>query len=370
MRCCIHTLTSLIVTFAVGWCSMAAAEEPGARLGRPTDPESVAILLNLLARHAENPADKTALDRQLDQAAKGVPESRKAAEEIVKSYRAIPSAERQRAFGRWAEISSRALPEEQYIKAIKQLVAGDRQSGTVLQAELKESPLDASKLSPKDRNSEQPENGDAVVEPISPRSTSKERSSVIALDYTGLHCRKETTWDQGTWSDEIYIVTAVVTYPNRTLTVQKHPWNRNYYTGVDSGDTRRGPEYACWTGSPNELCLICVVMEQDDRDNRSHVRYAQIVRSIVAFCTALELYGAGPVERTAPALLRQILEPLESLPNQDDLIAAVGYRLPATVLTAYAARPELCSHSIPYDFFTRHRGDGADYRVYFRAHYR
>jgi hypothetical protein len=111
-------------------------------------------------------------------------------------------------------------------------------------------------------------------------------------------------------------------------------------------------------------------MEQDDRNSRSHVRYTRIVRTIVALCTALEPFGGGPVEQTAPAWLRQILEPLESLPNQDDLIAPVGGRLSPSVLSYFAARPEGTSHGIPYDFITRHRGDGADYRVYFRACFR
>ena len=91
---------------------------------------------------------------------------------------------------------------------------------------------------------------------------------VYTLRYRGLYCQEETTWDQASWSDEVYVITSAVhidanghnvVRTEALPTAQSHAW----YDDVDSGEVRFGPVAACWRGNSDPVSLTAVVYEHD-----------------------------------------------------------------------------------------------------------
>jgi hypothetical protein len=358
-----------------------------------TDPQATATIIAILARHAENPAKKTDLDRRLDRAMKRIPESRKIAAEMVQKYRSLPLAQRQRLFGSRAALSAEAVAPDRAVDAVRRISAKREAGPALLRKEPTEPPLDLNRLGPKHRESEpgddetprrggkprsgRPRAGSARLDGSPLPEGSRVRLVTFLkpdqLEYTGLRCREETDWDQGTASDEYYIITAVVsttvigdeTVP--IVTTVKHPSDRNYYTGVDTGDRKNGPIATCWDGAAANIVLIVTVLEQDSGDNRSPERYRRWINILVLLTRFLQdLPGGESVVTAAPAVIRDFINPIEDLPETDDYIQARAVALSSGEVSDFADAEEQMSGPTPYDFITDHNGDGARIRIYFR----
>jgi hypothetical protein len=116
----------------------------------------------------------------------------------------------------------------------------------------------------------------------------------FTLLYTGLYCN-DRTGDRHIFgpSDEPYVITSSVNVVNgeNVVRTERHPIGDpdEHYGDVDSGEFRKGPVAACWTGSlPSaELSILTVVMENDEGDPDA---YKEEVETIVDAAAAIAAF--------------------------------------------------------------------------------
>jgi LGFP repeat len=102
----------------------------------------------------------------------------------------------------------------------------------------------------------------------------------VVVHYTGLHCFGETDWDQGSSSDEPYVIVSVTT-PRIADTK-----TTRVYSDVDGGETR--PDLLeVYRGRPYGINIASVVMENDFGDPD---RYKKEVQDVV-----MGVHSAGTV---------------------------------------------------------------------------
>jgi hypothetical protein len=152
-----------------------------------------------------------------------------------------------------------------------------------------------------------------------------------------------------------------------TARTEKHPYGKSYYSDVDTGEYIAGPIVPCWKGFAQQLSLIATVFEQDDGDpNKYRDKVAQIVA--VAAQVVKSVYGVA-VPDVVKALVTDALTWV--LGSEDDLIETQYVTLTSQQFVAMAnTAPQEFQKSgkntgIRYHMSTRHRGCGADYRVYY-----
>jgi hypothetical protein len=348
------------------------------------DRGALATLLGVLERHAQNDKNQSDLDRRVDSAMKGMADSRQIASRLVTQFKSLSPDVQKKLLGSSGVPQTEAITAEQFLDALKQLAGKQTAEGSYLKREPDEPPIDVKKLSNKGRTEEAESNQETQPRP-GQRTPSRSRWStgphplpvslatyylsaqlpVPTLEYSGIYCREESDVDQGTASDEIYIVTSVVRGNN--VRSEKHPSSRNYYTSIDTGDKRNGPAATCWSGNSADLCLVTTVFEQDSSDNRSWRDNLNSQDLLVRLAVLGQTLGGAPACTTAPGFIEMVLDPIEDVPGIDDVISSVGVTISDSDLTDYADAAESESRGILYDFLTYHRGDGAKFRVYFRV---
>jgi hypothetical protein len=212
---------------------------------------------------------------------------------------------------------------------------------------------------------------------------------VYTIRYRGLYCQEETSWDQGSTDDEIYVITSAVSIDvdgnNLTRTV-RHPVAENaaWYDNIDTGEERIGPVAAAWQGNSDPVSLTVVVFEHDQGDPDAYKKQIDdIVKAAIAIASHFF---------TGAALLlvvhQQITDAINwLLDTGDDLIDTQTVVNPRALLDAYAAQgavqyygwkvqwtwlgqvPTGTLVQIPtdldYSFITTHEGDGATYIIGF-----
>jgi hypothetical protein len=315
------------------------------------------------------------------------PNSREIAKRLMVSLNSLPNDAKVKLFGLTAGDSAEPVTIEQFVQATRHPSKNRRTEKTVFITEPDEGPIDESRLSPKSRAEEMGESENKSGSQLPGRSQGQfnrflplaawHPTSVttftlpiiqgdLTLEYTGIRCREETTVDQGTSSDEIYVITSV--WAGGSVRTEKHPSDRNYYRSMDNGDNRNGPAAECWTGGASDLCLITTVFEQDSGNSDSWQDYLDTQDFIVRLAAFGEVLGGDPACQSAPDFVRMTLDAIEDVPEIDDYIASVGTTITSDELESFAAAAENAGRSgIPFDFMTYHVGDGAKYRVYFRV---
>jgi hypothetical protein len=210
------------------------------------------------------------------------------------------------------------------------------------------------------------------ISPPTPQTPSA--PTTYRLLYTGLKCSEETTFDRGTTSDEPYVVTSVtssaivgaVSVAMGSARTRKQPRGRSHYPDVDSGDWREGPVDECWSGSASDIVVISALYEHDDGDPdkyRDEIHVAVTVALAVA-----QALGAPSALSYFQPLIEWSVNYLVG--SGDDLISVETRRVSASSVVSLASTQphrDWFMGMIPYHFYTRHRGAGADYKVLFQV---
>lgn len=191
----------------------------------------------------------------------------------------------------------------------------------------------------------------------------------VVVHYTGLVCFSETSWDQGSDSDEPYAVLGVA-FPNGTVVKRSR-----VYDDVDSGESR--PDLLeIYRGKPRGLTISTLLMEHDEANPD---KYKSAMESAVALgfkglTTLIEFIpGVGPIisavadpilAAVAPGVSKELHKALNL---GDDRIGAVTLALTAKQMIVLAARTTNSvergvGFKVATPLLSAH---GADYKVYF-----
>lgn len=216
------------------------------------------------------------------------------------------------------------------------------------------------------------------------------RNPLYTVRYQGIFCQSETSWDRGSTSDEVYVITSMVYIDGAGINqarTERHPKGQpNYYGDMDTLSERYGPVAATWQGySEHPVSLTAVVFEHDEGDPDA---YRDEVDTIVKAAIAVlsKLYPPAAVLALLHGTITDAVNWL--LGTGDDIIGTETVVLPQASLELYAAlqwsfyigsrrEPVISglrvvgfqevphSTNLPYHFFTTHRGSGATYVVAF-----
>jgi hypothetical protein len=212
---------------------------------------------------------------------------------------------------------------------------------------------------------------------------------VYTIRYRGLYCQEETSWDQGSTDDEIYVITSAVSIDaagNNLVRTVRHPVSEmdSWYSDIDSGEERIGPVAAAWQGNSDPVSLTVVVFEHDQGDPDV---YKKQIDDIVKAAIAVATYFYGPAA-VLSFLHQQIADAINwVLDTGDDLIETQTVVNPRALLDAYAAEGAVQYYGwkvqwtwvgqtltgkfvqvptdLDYSFVTTHRGGGATYIIGF-----
>lgn len=391
-----------------------SSEAKKRKLVKPRDPEAMALFMHLLERYANNAPDKSEADLRLEQRSVKTPNSRAAIKRLVEKFRKIPAADRTQLLGSYANISpTMKLPKQRYDAAFRRVAGTARQIPKLERF----TPEEAMPTRPGQPNTgkkgidrepiERPSHDRSAIESerlfwpllsgagmftfgngagpnfgvgIAPAHAALApwQANEYRLTYTGLRCREEAFYDGGTISDEIYIITSALD-PNdsdRSAVTTKHPQGGaygedEYYTELDDGNVRRGPNRNVWHsnqwgGGTRDLVLWASVFEQDSGNpEETKEEISDALDAAKELCDG------------CPGWLVFVLDALDFLVDnvfsfEDDLIEKVERRIDARDIPAYVNERD-DTHQlheyerISYHFRTRHNAnEGADYRVYFR----
>jgi hypothetical protein len=213
------------------------------------------------------------------------------------------------------------------------------------------------------------------------RELERERNRPATLAYNGLWCprvQRDSMFHQG---NEIFI-DVVVTDTDGAHRATTLPARGKTYQNIHDGGTRRA-NVTLWQGLPQPLMVQVVVWEHDDggplveeltavaidfaltRGTRTLSRYA--VKKGAHTLAARGGREAADYAIEQLDLTGQLSQSISSLPKalvgaDNDLIGAIGI----TNVAPYAYGAPARENGFAYHFYTRHRGGGADCRVYFQ----
>jgi hypothetical protein len=191
----------------------------------------------------------------------------------------------------------------------------------------------------------------------------------VVVHYTGLYCFGETDWDQGSSSDEPYVIVSVTT-PKVAETTRTQ-----VYSDVDAGDSR--PDLLeVYRGRPYGINISSVLMENDFGDpNRYKEQVQQVVMGVhTAGTIALGLIPVvGPViAAIAGPALGTLMPSIGGAINDmfdwgDDQIGGSNVTLSARQMVLLATRTGNSEfHGIGYKVESGLiSGSGASYKAYF-----
>jgi hypothetical protein len=286
-----------------------------------------------------------------------------AAKRIVAAFDGKPKADRSRLLGRFGE-------NDITLDHVAEVVARDHRDG----ASSHETEGTAASTARVMGTS-------GVRGPLSEEATTGRSPGIrYTIRYQGLWCEEETN---GPGSDEIYIITSgleINNSVNTAVAALTHPMGatKDYYEDVDSLEKRIGPVAVVYTGSPDTLSLVVVVMEHDYGDP-NHYR-----DDINTFVTAAIALGS----KLSPwvSILYLFKDNIVGFINGifgtgDDVISTEFVKWERDELEALAVQTpsEYQGWKLQYPFgprvnvptglfvhfFTKHRGDGAEYEVGF-----
>ena len=212
------------------------------------------------------------------------------------------------------------------------------------------------------------------------------------LRYQGVFCQAETTFDQGSTADEIYVITSSVHIADDGSNIvrpERHPaaQDKRWYEDVDTLEQRLGPVAAVWQGNRDPVSLVVVVMEHDQGDPdiyKEEVQY--LVKALIAL--ASKLYPPAAILAAFSGTISDALN--WCLGTGDDILSTELVVLSRATLEGHAGvsksfyignRKKFTQHmtnppittvtNVPfstdlmYHFFTKHVGGGATYIVGF-----
>ena len=212
------------------------------------------------------------------------------------------------------------------------------------------------------------------------------------LRYQGVFCQAESTFDQTSSADEIYVLTSSVHIADdgsNTVRTERHPaaQDKRWYEDVDNLEQQLGPIAAIWQGNRDPVSVTVVVMEHDQGDPdiyKEEVEY--LVKALIALAT--KLYPPAAILSAFSGTITDAINWF--LSTGDDIVSTQTVVLPRAMLEAYAGisrsfyigyRKKFTQHmtnppsttvtNVPFStnlmhhFLTTHVGGGATYIVGF-----
>jgi hypothetical protein len=191
----------------------------------------------------------------------------------------------------------------------------------------------------------------------------------VVVHYTGLNCFGETSWDQGSGSDEPYAI-LTVTGPTGSRTVRT-----TVYADVDGGETR--PDLMeIYRGRAGGLVLGVRIMEHDHGDPEKYRRdveaavaqASKVVSTLVAYIPVFgPLLSGAAAEGLAKAQPTVTNAVNKLLDTGDDTIGTASITLSPKQMVLLAARaPQSTERSVGFKVASPLvSGHGGSYKVYF-----
>ena len=191
----------------------------------------------------------------------------------------------------------------------------------------------------------------------------------VVVHYTGFICFGETDWDQGSTSDEPYIVLGVVSPTSTPMT------QIIMYNGVDAGESVPGL-VEMYRGKPDGINISVLVMEHDENNpdrykGAMEAAVSAAAAGITAGIAAIPGVGLVMAPIAAPFLIAGVPVVAEELNNVldlgDDRIGAATLNVTAKQMVVLAARTDnSVERGIGFKLVTPLLcGAGASYKVYF-----
>jgi len=188
--------------------------------------------------------------------------------------------------------------------------------------------------------------------------------ATFLVRYRGFICQETT---DGPGSDEIYAIVSVSyvdLWTGRTTSTGRHP--HVTVEDVSNGDVHGDPGRNVYQGGAQNLLLTVTLMEHDEGDPYEyteavdHTVIGAFARLAISYP---QLLLAGPELGDAMLSISDAVR--GALGPGDDEIGTTTRLLTAEEMKSVANQPSSDEQSIPYNFFTEHRGRGGIYRVYF-----
>ena len=184
------------------------------------------------------------------------------------------------------------------------------------------------------------------------------------LEFAGIYARKETTWDQGTASDEVYACFSMMGDNAST-------WARRsaVYDKMDSGDDWREDPSPCilWGPAPlpEEALSLAVLLMESDFGNADEIASKWHDAAVVAACIVKYATGIDIPDKVADAaanLVNWIFNLGDDNLGSDSMLLSPGG-------IAYFASQPLIHFKIQlnYNFFLFHTDGDAMYYTFYRV---
>ena len=331
------------------------------RLARPTNPDALGRLLAALRVYSGQREPKNATERKINQALKAQRLSPRVAKRMLKTLDSMPKSARTRFLGKISAPTFAPPARAPRVAAGSSAPITITIPGTMVGALGRV--LDSGAVGEvRDRLGEGPR-----AQPVEP---------VYTINYRGLWCEDETSWDQGSWADEIYLITSAVHIDadgNNIVRTEHHPvtQNKSWYTDVDSDEARLGPVAACWQGNSDPVSVTVVMFEHDQGDPNE---YKKQIDALVKVAIAVFSYFYPPA-KWLELLSGTIADAINwVIDTGDDPIGTQTVVTPRGLLEFYAGQYRATylgdgqrPTGLEYHFLTTHKGGGARYIVGFEV---
>jgi hypothetical protein len=385
-------LTVAVVNFtifpAITSKDSVAAQSPNQKKWdrRLVKSDAVPMFVYLLDRFARNVPDKTELDRAVDQAMNKGKHRRETAARLVRNFKAIPPAERQAAYGKFANPTEQSISSQQIKDTVMNSLRSARPDRLAQQLQIPDPPLRKTEKHSRSERAEPPPAPEDELRRHHPFVRTERLSTTVdeplQIRFEGLYCREEALIDQSSNSDEIYFITEVIDVARAEAEAPPmlHPRGSHHYGDVDTREMREGPVVSIYTGPPKDVTVVVTVMEFDFGDP-NHFRDEVRIATDVALAVIGAIAGGGILGAAIGAGIGELISSFinDIIDTGDDLVEASSIFLSADELANMYRQP-LRERSgdrddgrgritINYNFHTRHNeNQDADYYVLFRVH--
>lgn len=182
------------------------------------------------------------------------------------------------------------------------------------------------------------------------------------VEFAGIYCQRETSWDQGSSHDEVYTCMSMMADGG-------HNWSRRsvVYSKLDSGDSRGEEPKPCLLYGPApipaETLWISTLMMEYDFGNPNEINKLWHDAATVGACIA-KYYGIE-FDAAVTDSVANLLNKLFGL--GDDSFGWDNAMLHPSAFDYYANQPLLHFKGLTYHFFTFHTDNDAKYYTFYRV---
>ncbi|HKQ75090.1 MAG TPA: hypothetical protein VJ810_15445 [Blastocatellia bacterium] len=319
--------------------------------------QGTAIFYRSLARYARDREPQTEIERLFTQTFGDNPRAKATAANLILSLES-PKREPSESRKAWiAQISSDAPTRDQQVHDLLRPILGRPLVETM----------------PGVRVVRPAPAGEVPISPTMPMSGSSSPNMIkkYRIEFAGIYCQKEASWDQGSSSDEPYVLF--------TMTQRfRDPWSRRSAVydnlpggagGIDSGDDfRELPPLLTLFGqggheTAEETAIVATFMEHDFGDPDKYKEEIELlVRAAQAYAAAHGIPVPDAVANFAVDLINDLLD------TDDDLIGVNTAVLSPDAFAFYASKPLThFKQQLHYHFYTYHTDGDAKYYAMYRV---